>query len=451
MKITNVRLGHACNSSSTHSMIFLPNQQDDFDENNNYGWQFFTLASSEARLGYLAAILYQNLERMCQPKVANAIVRQFCGVNTDNRIDHQSMVCLPADYHTGFIDIELFEDLQKYILQDGLVILGGNDNDDLQHPLYGNGEDAEQPIKPLTYVRYNDVLTCRKDTVNNYWTLFNKYTGTKVRLSFDNNATITKATFPELVDLKITDNCEFGCKWCYQGSTPNGKHAEYRTLSYLLYQLSQRKVFEVAIGGGEPTLHPNFIQLLETCRKFGIVPNFTTINLSYLSYKEGQEAIDLCGAFAFTVHDHYDVEELSNIITTNKHKCTIQVVIGTIDEYALRKIIIAALDKFNITLLGYKNTGRGKHFSPIQCDWIKVVSGIKALHRIGIDTMLARQYHEQIKELCIPQWQYETEEGKFSAYIDAVNYLIGPSSYKLDKLIPVKRCVDELAEHFKEW
>ena len=48
MKIHNVRLGHATNSSSSHSIIFDPVSKatDDYDD---FGWSFFTLASKEAK------------------------------------------------------------------------------------------------------------------------------------------------------------------------------------------------------------------------------------------------------------------------------------------------------------------------------------------------------------------------------------------------------------------
>ena len=53
MKIHNLRLGFACNSSSSHSLIFLPGCTDNA-EGQDFGWQCFTLASSEAKMGYLA-------------------------------------------------------------------------------------------------------------------------------------------------------------------------------------------------------------------------------------------------------------------------------------------------------------------------------------------------------------------------------------------------------------
>jgi hypothetical protein len=43
MKIHNVRMGFATNSSSTHSIIFMPNKFGIVDElaDEDFGWQYF--------------------------------------------------------------------------------------------------------------------------------------------------------------------------------------------------------------------------------------------------------------------------------------------------------------------------------------------------------------------------------------------------------------------------
>ncbi len=47
----------------------------------------------------------------------------------------------------------------------------------------------------------------------------------------------------------------------------------------------------------------------------------------------------------------------------------------------------------------------------------------------SIDTVLADQYKSQIIEAGIPSYMFDTKDGKFSCYIDAVAKKIGPSSY----------------------
>ena len=54
---------------------------------------------------------------------------------------------------------------------------------------------------------------------------------------------------------------------------------------------------------------------------------------------------------------------------------------------------------------------------------------------IAIDTTLAAKYEDELHEENIAEYLYHIEEGKYSAYIDAVSMKFGPSSYHLDKLI----------------
>jgi hypothetical protein len=61
MKLYNARLGFANNSSSSHSLLFLPGTSDDFAEADGrveFGWGGFTLASPKAKLSYLATAIY---------------------------------------------------------------------------------------------------------------------------------------------------------------------------------------------------------------------------------------------------------------------------------------------------------------------------------------------------------------------------------------------------------
>lgn len=67
MPITNVRLGFATNSSSSHSIV-LTNRRYSDDSGNSYGgnldfgWESFTLASQGSKLPYIALLLRYELE-----------------------------------------------------------------------------------------------------------------------------------------------------------------------------------------------------------------------------------------------------------------------------------------------------------------------------------------------------------------------------------------------------
>jgi hypothetical protein len=283
-------------------------------------------------------------------------------------------------------------------------------------------------------------LVCRKD--NDCWTLFNRETGTKVRMSFGNdgkNVEPEKAISPELVDVKITDFCPFNCKFCYQDSTENGKHADRNFLNQLAYAFKEMRVFEVAIGGGEPTLHPDFVDILRTFRRNGIVPNFTTKSISWLNdHPKRQEILKVAGAFALSIVSAQEVVLLADLrdqYGIPARQINAQYVMGTSDMVEFEQILKTAVEKkLRLTLLGYKTNGRGDQFEPKDySDWTTILKTVneeaKGYFQIGIDTALARDYQGQLADLGVPKWCYEVEEGKFSMYVDAVTSKVAKSSY----------------------
>ena len=80
---------------------------------------------------------------------------------------------------------------------------------------------------------------------------------------------------PETIDVSITDWCNFGCSYCYQSSTKNRKHAGKNLIDQIFDSLSDAP-YQIAIGGGEPTAHPDFPEILANVRQRGSVPNYTT-------------------------------------------------------------------------------------------------------------------------------------------------------------------------------
>ena len=279
MKIENIRLGLATNSSSTHSIIFNLDARSRDWEDCEFGWDEFCCNCEDSKRMYLSAVLYHNLHESVGNDIARAVVESW--VETELKelesgdwfygIDHQSLMTLPVNAQTGQPDKEFFKELLAYYLDPKLAIVGGNDNDGPK--IFTKGREnhlVETDGHDKTHV-------CRKDPNTGHWVLFNRYNGTKIRMHFDKNAPdYAKAFAPELVDIKITDYCPIGCAYCYQDSTKEGGHGDWKFIESLAYSLKDMGVFEVALGGGEPTMHPDFVKILKKFRGYGIVPNFTT-------------------------------------------------------------------------------------------------------------------------------------------------------------------------------
>ncbi len=81
---------------------------------------------------------------------------------------------------------------------------------------------------------------------------------------------------PLEVHLAVTSRCGAGCAGCYTNATPDGTDVPVATLLDTLGSLARGGVFAVALGGGEPTLHPELGRVAEEAARLGITAVVTT-------------------------------------------------------------------------------------------------------------------------------------------------------------------------------
>jgi len=70
------------------------------------------------------------------------------------------------------------------------------------------------------------------------------------------------STAPRTVSIAITDECDFNCSYCYVNLRDR-----FLTKSDIINyckQLDKLGTFDIAFGGGEPTLHPDLTEICET-------------------------------------------------------------------------------------------------------------------------------------------------------------------------------------------
>lgn len=275
------------------------------------------------------------------------------------------------------------------------------------------------------------------------WIAFNEKNGHKQYLNFS-NLPYLKSSTPHLVDLKITNYCTYGCKFCYQNSTLKGEHSSLEVIFDCLEELARLQVLEIAIGGGEPTAHPFLPLVLKKATELGISPHITTRHYKLFQnpsfedlFKSSQMA-----AVAFSVSSLSDltaiIENLSeSIIGCSKHRFYLHLVPYTFDLQELESILTLGQEYgFHFTFLGYKENGRGERYlnnTLSNCSEVAIYNELNRLKNsisgpiISIDTLFA----SKIKDIVISdQAKYlKYEEGKFSMYIDLVDKKCGPSSY----------------------
>ena len=91
--------------------------------------------------------------------------------------------------------------------------------------------------------------------------------GTKVRETNDDDFI---PAFAECCDMKITDKCDGGCPFCYEGCTSNGKHGDLNAefLNHL------HPYTELAINGNDLT-HPDLVPFLKRMKKQKVIVSMT--------------------------------------------------------------------------------------------------------------------------------------------------------------------------------
>lgn len=451
MTIHYYRKSFACNSSSDHSIVMMdPAPKDEFDCNRGFSEDHFTLSSSQSKIDYVLSLLWCSMNdlpdswwELIHHDLLPSWVRTPRIVNVDSR-DH---IKIPKYQYSKYYNLEFIKDFVDSIcISPNIVILGGSDHgDEGKHPLYVEN----LPIPPAEKIRLflrgiNHTpgdLFARKDDETDHWLLFDDGTGEKARVSFDSREpTRIKPSYPELIDLKITDYCEKNCPFCYQSSTTEGKHADFGSIVPLVYEMKENLfVPEVVLGGGEPTRHPRFLEILEKFREEGIIPNFTTSDMDWMDYPT--EIINACGTFAYSYQGIEDLKRFKDKLLNiqfNKEDIyrsspTLQFVLGTFDfEKEFPKIMDICgyiIDKF--MFLSYKRVGRGTTYRPYDySNWLSVLNEhLLPYTYFGVDTPLAKEFEKELLDFGVDSRMFEVEDGTGSMYVDAVTNKYGVTSY----------------------
>lgn len=122
---------------------------------------------------------------------------------------------------------------------------------------------------------------------------------------------------PLLLDVSITNRCLRGCSFCYKKAQPQGQDISLNDYCIVLDQATKCGVTQIAIGGGEPTLHPEFVEILKTTREFGIIPNYST-NGDCLTKDIIDATKNYCGAAAISIYDEIETyESLVKLLKVN--------------------------------------------------------------------------------------------------------------------------------------
>lgn len=413
------------NSSSNHCLVILKAGHTVKDVNFTpfeYNSEDFVLASPEAKRDYMATLLKCSIT----PQQIHDILGVDLPDNAD--IDHNSRDVICTDRY-GNPHILFITDLCDYIINTPTVVIHGGYDD------APSGSPFERQFPYYTGFVLKD---------GDYYINVNRNTGEKVVFTFRNDLDVStfKPSFPYLADLKITNKCSKGCEYCYQASTSKGLDAPMTVVKDALDRLAQAGVFELAIGGGEPTEHGRFADIIEYARLKGFIVNYTTKN-SKISDKlvKAINKYVSCAALSFDGENLEDLLRLSLKLNVLKH---IQIIPALLDKHAIDLVLdFCRKERYTLTLLGYKYTGRGKNFSvDLSKEWENVEYIINSHNNVKLigDTTLVSRYPELSKNT--PKSHFHKHEGEFSLYIDACLKQYGVSSYHTETFTPYDDTTD---------
>lgn len=236
--------------------------------------------------------------------------------------------------------------------------------------------------------------------------------------------------FPSLLDIGIMGTCEHICKLCYQGheNKPNMTLENFK----LIIDQSKYHVNQVALGGrGDPNKHENFREIIEYCRKNGVVPNYTTSGMNIAD--EEIEISKLCGAVAVSDYQSSYTYKAINKLIDAGIKTNIHYIFSR-ESYYRSLDMVNGIDvwsaKFDISKLNavifllFKPQGAGKHSRELVPNKFmletfgKAVFNSKCKFKVGMDSCLVNHVVNHVKLTDIQRMSIDTcEGGRMSAYI----------------------------------
>ncbi len=146
-------------------------------------------------------------------------------------------------------------------------------------------------------------MKIRLEVSNKHCYLFDYSNGKSVILGDYNE--FVREQGPNLLDVSITNRCNRHCDFCYRNSTYMGDDITLDDYRIVIDNARECGVQQIAIGGGEPTIHPQFCEILEMTRCNGIIPNYST-NAQNLTDKILHYTKMYCGAIAISVYEEFE-------------------------------------------------------------------------------------------------------------------------------------------------
>ena len=272
--------------------------------------------------------------------------------------------------------------------------------------------------------------------------------GTKIRETDEDDFI---PAFAENCDVKITDKCDGGCPFCYEGCTPNGRHGNILNQKFLD---TLHPYTEMAINGNDLT-HPDLIPFLEKLREKKVVANMTVNQIHFERCQDMiRDLVDRNLIFGLGISLKNPTPEFIQMVKQYPNA-----VIHTINGI-LSPSDVEMLSGHNLKMLilGYKQLRRGEDWYATDHEnivvkqmWLKenLESILSKFKVVSFDNLAITQL--DVKRLMSDEeWEefYMGDDSEFTFYIDLVDEQFGKNSLATERF-DIMDSIDDMFEKIR--
>lgn len=265
--------------------------------------------------------------------------------------------------------------------------------------------------------------------------------GTKIRETLEDEFI---PSFAENCDCKITDKCDGGCPFCYEGCTPNGKHGDILNYKFLD---TLHPYTELAINGNDMS-HPDLIPFLMKLREKKVIANLTVNQIHFERHQSFiRKLVDDKLIYGLGISLKNPTEEFISLVKTYPN-AVIHVINGILSASDVEKL---SDNNLKMLILGYKQLRRGEDWYDKDHDnivakqmWLKenLDKMLSHFEVISFDNLAIAQL--DVKRLMSnEEWDqfYMGDDGNYTFYIDMVDGTFGKNSLATDRY-PIMDSID---------
>lgn len=258
-----------------------------------------------------------------------------------------------------------------------------------------------------------------------------------------------KFAYARNMDIKLCNRCNMDCKFCHEGSTPDGKLGDIMNEKFIE---TLHPYQEVALGGGNILEHPDLIPFLKKLKELKVITNIT---LNQIHFEQNTDLVDMM----FKEKLIYGlgvslVNPTKNFIEIIKQypNMVIHVINGVLSP---SDVVTLENNNLKMLILGYKHLRRGNEYYESEMNDIKgkqnwlyknLESMLNKFKVVSFDNLAIEQL--DVKRL-LPdeEWEefYQGNDGTSTYYIDMVERKFARSSTAaFDKRYDLLDSVDDM-------